>query len=1304
MSNDPYVDAAGAWHNLSDDAKALLSRFWISNATTEADKAHNVKVYAGFIEHVKEQRLAKEHQLAEIYAAQASLEEQRLRLEREVGLSRLAITAPNAPQARIEEVSDTPNMSRRSSYMANSYTSNNGQPSFNSASSSNAHIAGRMHIQQDGRFRHYTGPQTGGSHPTYPPHVPPAAMNGSYNMAPPNTTRNQYDAYNGHNQSTTSTVKNWNPVINSAAPSQQHAAQSPLVAPSQPSRAQTHKQYSAMLVPQPSLATSGTPGPTVQPVPLQAGPSVTTSTPPAAAVPPVDKRPRSQASQRATPVASEGPSRPASRPSIVQVPPAVQSNVSSQPSVPHKPPGQTPIPVVTAGAVQVQSPAPEQNQPPGFFVSKGGYTAWAQEGAIGSCVEITKTLVAQKTAEGRIKFSWKNKAGEQRELMFEPGLKIKSIDADGIPTFERSWPSKTTDRPLATQAAPSTAAPRGSSRRPFAHNQATTPSQAGQSASATGAAASSAKTRPTAVAKSSPAAAANGQTPSTPLRDGDAPPSSTGQSPRTARPKTLVRDIIKMLGGKRPSSGGGEPAPKRQHVETAGSSPGVPLTNLAPSISQPPAAALPVATIPSPVQAQSPAPVQPPAAARSHAAQETTRNIRPNDAVPVKPTAATQPSAPTQPVAPTQSIAPTQSNGVPLHQPNTYAPHVTAQAQLRDNPYFGMAAAWPVSGVAQGYQGATQPTTSAPQAPSFASNSPLPFSSLLSTPQASSSTEEHPGDGESATAVQAPVFVPTPSTPVAPAKPNRASGSKNPTTASTSRKAPAPAAASAKVPERIDLAQKVKESAKKQASTPSSSVSFQPQSTTTILWQRSAATSQQTSQQPAPKAQESSRTQPPTPRPSSRSSPKKTPLFLGSRASTDESDAPEEPSSVATRGGGRKPLVFDCVYIARRPAWVEEDLRRRRRRRKGKRRMTEEVGSTDGMDSLEEAEVSREVDLGGTTSDDGSSVDEEDILRSSFIIPPPNYNRHDPVEADAVALSLSRARQARCKWGECDVQLCSGDRLLRHLVVVHLGSEETSYTCLWQRCAESYPSQRALTAHVEGHARSPLFCAYQDCDRTYRNGHMLLQHHQLVHRSRDAALRPSAEPCKPEPNELQRPPLPKAPPYWQHDTPPVQTCPMTAKRHKIEGPKVLANIYPYAKYTSAAALKRPLKQTDQYSFMKHKEKPQYRIKASTRLEDLLSRETTRMFEGGAVLEWKGDRAKVVLPTEPETDEEEEAEEGDEGRAEEGGEGDEGASSEVEEHRPSEGPPPPTDDEDEGEHARSALSSPQIEYIDLTEDD
>ena len=129
----------------------------------------------------------------------------------------------------------------------------------------------------------------------------------------------------------------------------------------------------------------------------------------------------------------------------------------------------------------------------------------------------------------------------------------------------------------------------------------------------------------------------------------------------------------------------------------------------------------------------------------------------------------------------------------------------------------------------------------------------------------------------------------------------------------------------------------------------------------------------------------------------------RTPLFLTSRASTESGGEGEpitvdldtdEEHTVTISRAERKVLKFDSVYIKRRPKWVGRDLQRLRARSKAKGKRRQETSdeeeepsgggpsgskhaSTAPSDAQEEAEVSREVDLVGGSSDDGFSVDEE---------------------------------------------------------------------------------------------------------------------------------------------------------------------------------------------------------------------------------------------------------------------------------------------------------------------------------------
>ncbi|KAL1734388.1 hypothetical protein EV714DRAFT_202509 [Schizophyllum commune] len=1345
MANDPYLEASGAWHTLSDDAKALLSRLWIPNATSEADKASNEKVLASFMDTVKQQRLQKAQELREVYAAQAALDQKRQQLEREIGpMSRLAIGPPEMPQARIEEVTDTPQHARRTSHMSNTYTSSNGQTSASVAGSSN----GNMHTaQRNASYIQHPGQASGTGSMLYNPSLSRQGPSGEHVAVGYGSASTSGQSYSQPSQSFAYPPNVYQHAQLLAAA--QQASPRTQYAPPTAHQAQLYAQRQHQQ--QRLAATSRTP-----PIPNQA-----TAQYPAnqsfSNVRPPNATPSEQVSRVATPASTGAAPRPTLRASDApQVPSkSVTPTTTSQP---------TPIPSAPAAREQVLV-----NRPSGYLVAKPDYDNWVRTAAPGSSISMTKALTATKLPDGRILYRWKEANGHQRELTFEPGLAIKTIDSAGIPTWDWQPP-----RPSGQQTTPSTngtsvtgaqSARNGAVAAgvpvtvniPTADRSNVQPAAASTSANTT--APQLAPSRRQSNANSSTGTATrNAEAPSTPVRAGSSTSSDATLSPRAARKKTLVRDVIRMLGGKRPSEGGGEPSAKRRHVEETGSdaavqsdaraatsstsaTPGTASANE--SAPAPPADPASVASNPAldsrPTQTTAPAPTAAPAygsAPSIVAVRNDGQSTRPIRFIHVDPASKrTQPPTGVTPYDPSQLPAASQS--VP---PSTGAvpprpPVVPGGPQV--NPYHKMAQAWNQAQSAQrSAPSATWPAgvAHAPTQPIVSSSQPNPSTSQQSSaplppqapalPQVASSSE---GNQSAQAADMSHVLPAATSSTERPGPSSTPNGSA--ATPAPSSKVPATSSVSVSTPQpkRIDLAQKMRDSvsSKKSIASPSASFQFTP-----VV--HSAPVRRQDSPSPRPE----SPTAPPPPTSSAHSSPRmspRTPLFLTSRASTESGGEGEpitvdldtdEEHTVTISRAKRKVLKFDSVYIKRRPKWVGRDLQRLRARSKakGKRRQEtsdEEEGpagggssgskhaSTAPSDAQEEAEVSREVDLVGGSSDDGFSVDEE----GDFIIPPANYNRHDPVEAGAVSLSLTRGRETPCKWDKCEVRLCSGEMLLRHLVNVHLAEEGTSCKCLWQGCTETYSSKRALSAHVENHARTPLVCAYEskspgahalechlltrnsaDCDRDFKNGKLLLQHHALVHeRGRgDHQLKRSMQLLKPNPDDLPCPPLPSKPLFCQHDTPPVQQYPITPQRHQTIGPKILANIYPYAKYTSLAALRRSLKQTDEYAFIKYKEKREHGIKRGTRFEDLFSAETTALFHiDKAFLVWKGDRARVQLP-EPEP----------EGLEEDRGEGGSRDTQLLDPDQSEE----KVHIADERTQAQTAAPASSLEYIDLTGDD
>ncbi|KAL1700815.1 hypothetical protein EV121DRAFT_263722 [Schizophyllum commune] len=1280
---------------------------------------------------VKQQRLQKAQELREVYAAQAALDQKRQQLEREIGpMSRLAIGPPEMPQARIEEVTDPPQHARRTSHMSNTYTLSNGQTSASVAGSSN----GNMHTaQRNASYIQHPGQTSGTGSMLYNPSLSQQGPSGEHVAVGYGSASTSGQSYSQPSQSFAYPPNVYQHAQLLAAA--QQASPRTQYAPPTAHQAQLYAQRQHQQ--QRLAATSRTP-----PIPNQA-----TAQYPAnqsfSNVRHPNATPSEQVSRVATPASTGAAPRPTLRASdapqgtyvaayclmaahLPKVPSkSVTPTTTSQP---------TPIPSAPAAREQVLV-----NRPSGYLVAKPDYDNWVRTAAPGSSISMTKALTATKLPDGRILYRWKEANGHQRELTFEPGLAIKTIDSAGIPTWDWQPP-----RPSGQQTTPSTngtsvtgaqSARNGAVAAgvpvtvniPTADQSNVQPAAASTSANTT--APQPAPSRRQSNANSSTGTATrNAEAPSTPVRAGSSTSSDATLSPRAARKKTLVRDVIRMLGGKRPSEGGGEPSAKRRHVEETGSdaavqsdaraatsstsaTPGTASANE--SAPAPPADPASVASNPAldsrPAQTTAPAPTAAPAygsAPSIVAVRNDGQSTRPIRFIHVDPASKrTQPPTGVTPYDPSQLPAGSQSVPPSIGAVPPRPPVVPGGPQV--NPYHKMAQAW---NQAQSAQRSAPSATwlagvaHAPTQPIVSSSQPNPSTSQQSSallppqapalPQVASSSE---GNQSAQAADKSQVLPAATSSTERPGPSSTPNGSA--ATPAPSSKVPATSSVSVSTPQpkRIDLAQKMRDSvsSKKSIASPSASFQFTP-----VV--HSAPVRRRDSPSPRPE----SPTAPPPPTSSSaHSTPRmtsKTPLFLTSRASTESGgegepitvdlDADEEHTVTISRAK-RKVLKFDSVYIKRRPKWVGRDLQslRARSKAKGKRRQEtsdeEEEPSGGGpsapSDAQEEAEVSREVDL---------VVDEEDILRSSFIIPPANYNRHDPVEAGAVSLSLTRGCETPCHWDKCEVRLCSGEMLLRHLVNVHLVEEGTSCKCLWQGCTGTYSSKRALSAHVENHARTPLVCAYEGCDRNFKNGKLLLQHHELVHeRGRgDHELKRSMQLFKPNPEDLPCPPLPTKPLFCQHDTPPIQQYPITPQRHQTIGPKILANIYPYAKYTSLAALRRSLKQTDEYAFIKYKEKREHGIKRGTRFEDLFSAETTALFHiDKAFLVWKGDRARVQLP-EPET----------EGLEEDRGEGGSRDTQLLDPDQSEE----KVHIADEHTQAQTAAPASSPEYIDLTGDD
>ncbi|KAL1739718.1 hypothetical protein HDZ31DRAFT_68655, partial [Schizophyllum fasciatum] len=666
------------------------------------------------------------------------------------------------------------------------------------------------------------------------------------------------------------------------------------------------------------------------------------------------------------------------------------SRIQATPTSTSKPSAsqQTSKPVNAPGPV---APPVKPSPPSKFLVGKPDYDKWASESPPGTSVYLTKALMALKLPAGRIKYRWKAKDGKVNELMFEPGLRIQSVDSNGIPTFDKQplQPSSASITRLGGSASgisPTGPTQMGGQVAPQAVNG---HAAAAVNTVATGRPGTIAIPSATAPVKASVSAsqgplrtmpAPSGQFPgpsqhtaagttsfkasSTPQRGGSTTSSEATPSPRKARSKTLVRDVIRMLGGKRPSEGGGEPTAKRRHVGDAGNK--IQVGQASPAISTLPApASASLAIVPRHASAAA-RNVIPIADAAPVPAPASVVMVR-NDAQEMPPVQfihenpGRKPSTPatSQPVQPPRTETPHTSTPVTSSY-SLAAPPTTTRNRASVNPYFDMAMAWNNTHVGAAQAQGTPPPL-IPTQPTFQVTLVPPSQSVSGRQRgAVPATQPSSSDSQSLAPAQTQRNRPSQSQPVAASisAPSGPSNSPNgPVDASNSGAVATPA--KTPKPKRIDLAQKMKDrSSKKPTNSPSASFQFTPSPSDS---QRPFTTPQQTPSQPIKQAAGPSRLaaefspqrpdelsrQPgspmaPPPPPSSsapsspRPSPQKTPLFLNSRASTEksdsasteDSDAQAEHTVVVSRTKDKDPLQFDCVYISDRPEWVEEDMQR----------------------------------------------------------------------------------------------------------------------------------------------------------------------------------------------------------------------------------------------------------------------------------------------------------------------------------------------------------------------------------------
>ncbi|KII82877.1 hypothetical protein PLICRDRAFT_180949 [Plicaturopsis crispa FD-325 SS-3] len=161
-------------------------------------------------------------------------------------------------------------------------------------------------------------------------------------------------------------------------------------------------------------------------------------------------------------------------------------------------------------------------------------------------------------------------------------------------------------------------------------------------------------------------------------------------------------------------------------------------------------------------------------------------------------------------------------------------------------------------------------------------------------------------------------------------------------------------------------------------------------------------------------------------------------------------------------------------------------------------------------------------------------------------------------EKQAVQLSSTRIRECPCQWKGCNVVMNSVEKLRNH-VVQHANDlvGPPPHACVWTECTRRLRDESKLPAHLEFHVRIPLFCAYRDCDDSFRTPRELLQHHLLNHRSDH--LRRTPAPYKPP--VFSAPLVPKTLPTYMVEPQDIRQPGISRERHARLGTRVLRNIF-----------------------------------------------------------------------------------------------------------------------------------------------
>ncbi|KAK0206894.1 hypothetical protein DFS33DRAFT_1317749 [Desarmillaria ectypa] len=320
---------------------------------------------------------------------------------------------------------------------------------------------------------------------------------------------------------------------------------------------------------------------------------------------------------------------------------------------------------------------------------------------------------------------------------------------------------------------------------------------------------------------------------------------------------------------------------------------------------------------------------------------------------------------------------------------------------------------------------------------------------------------------------------------------------------------------------------------------------------------------------------------------------------------------PAEPLSAKVFGKRKIPYVL----IPPPPKWVKEFKVRLERRRH--ETMFEEASDDETLDD--------EVD--GFESPTQQEIGSQQHSRTPVL---------DPKEEAATRECSSRLREYPCKWSGCDSILNCADKLYLHLRYhVEQYKAEKSFPCHWQHCGRVLLHKYEMISHLQAHAFMPLYCAYENCEETFRTARQYLQHSLQKHQNDH--LRPSADPVVLQ-KHIELPDVPSIVPSYMTVARSVAQYPISPERHQVIGLWTLQNIFgkvdlapqrynlakPFRPGETSAA---ELRSRHEYDFIETKPPVSSSPSRSAKWEsmkglaDLNSDEVTKMFKDKGLVLW-----------------------------------------------------------------------------------